>query len=56
MDNADAALPDKPTGARLGWRVLETRYPHASTINRLRVDRVAIPGPGRDSLFVPGAG
>ena len=45
---ADSAEPpsDKPTGARIGWRVLETWHPHVSPVNRLRADRVSIPGRG----------
>ncbi len=45
MDSTDHP-PDKPTGARLGWRVLETQHPYKSPVNRLRVDRVAIAGRG----------
>ncbi len=37
---------DKPNGARLGWRILETLHPHGGPINRLRADRVSIPGRG----------
>ncbi len=36
----------KPNGARLGWRVLETQRPFQNRINRLRADRVSIPGRG----------
>ena len=39
-------LHAKPTGARLGWRVLETQRPFQNRINRLRADRVSIPGRG----------
>ena len=42
-----ADLPsDKPTGAQIGWRVLETWHPHVSPVNRLRADRLSIPGRG----------
>lgn len=36
----------KPEGTRIGWRVLERRYPFKSPINRLRSDRIAVPGRG----------
>ena len=36
----------KPEAARLGWRVLDTRRPYENRINRLRADRVEIPGRG----------
>ena len=36
----------KPEAERLGWRVLDTRRPYANRINRLRADRVEIPGRG----------
>ncbi len=42
--------PNPPGGkteaARLGWRRLETRHPFASPVNRLRADRLEIPGRG----------
>ena len=36
----------KPAAERLGWRVLDTRRPYQNRINRLRADRVEIPGRG----------
>ncbi len=42
----DETGSDKPTAARLGWRVLETRRPVEGRINRLRADRLEIPGRG----------
>ena len=38
---------DKPEGARLGWRVVETRFAHESPVNRMRVDQLEIPRRGR---------
>ncbi len=35
---------DKPEGARLGWTVLESRRPFEGRVNRLRVDRLELPG------------
>jgi ADP-ribose pyrophosphatase len=32
----------KPEGARLGWNLLETSYPYADKITRLRSDRIQI--------------
>ncbi len=40
------AKQDKPEGARLGWTVLETRYPLRSPWLTLREDRVRIAGHG----------
>jgi ADP-ribose pyrophosphatase len=38
--------PEKPAAAELGWRLLGTRQPFVSSVNRLRVDRLEIPGRG----------
>ena len=46
MTDSSTPSPDKPTGARLGWRVLESRHSSEGPVNRLRVDRIAIPGRG----------
>ncbi|HEY8293573.1 MAG TPA: NUDIX hydrolase, partial [Thermomicrobiales bacterium] len=35
-------MDDKPEGARIGWRVLDTRYPMTTPFMRLRQDRVRI--------------
>ena len=37
---------DKPQAARLGWRVRESDRPFAGPVNRLRSDRLEIPGRG----------
>jgi ADP-ribose pyrophosphatase len=39
-------LYDKPEGARLGWRVLESHRVFESPVNRMRVDRLEIPTRG----------
>lgn len=39
-------MDDKPEGAKLGWRVLETVRPFATPWLRLRQDRIAIVGKG----------
>lgn len=39
-------MDDKPEGARLGWRVLNTQYPMTTTFMRMRQDRVSIAGKG----------
>lgn len=36
----------KTEAARLGWQVLDTRRPYENKVNRLRADRVVIPGRG----------
>ena len=36
----------KPEAEKLGWRVLDTRRPYENRVNRLRADRVEIPGRG----------
>lgn len=41
MDRA-APMNDKPEGARLGWRIRETRYPMTTPFMRVRQDRVQI--------------
>ncbi len=46
MTNSSDGSPDKPTGALLGWQVLASHHPYDGPVNRLRVDRVAIPGRG----------
>ena len=38
---------DKPEGARLGWRVVDSRRVFEGRVNRLRVDELAIPARGR---------
>jgi len=42
-------MDDKPEGARLGWRVLETRYPLTTPFMRVRQDRVRIADKGEVS-------
>ena len=37
---------DKPEAARIGWRMLASEHPFKSPVNRLRADRLAIPGRG----------
>ena len=37
---------DKPEAARLGWRLRESRRPFESPVNRMRADRLEIPGRG----------
>jgi ADP-ribose diphosphatase len=39
-------MDDKPEGARLGWRVRETRYPLTTPFMRMRQDRVRIADKG----------
>jgi len=41
---------DKPVGAKLGWRVLETTYPFADEWRKLRQDRVHIEGEGEQTF------
>ncbi len=45
---------DKPEGARVGWRLRETRHPFTTPWLRLREDRVAITNDGADGT-TPGA-
>ncbi|MCA1668938.1 MAG: NUDIX hydrolase [Thermomicrobia bacterium] len=35
-------MSDKPAGARLGWRIRETRYPLTTSFMRVRQDRIQI--------------
>ena len=44
MENAPPAR--KPQAARLGWEILAARHAYESPVNRLRADRLAIPGRG----------
>ena len=45
--DTNAPLPDdKPEAARIGWQLWESTHPFASTINRMRADRLNIPGRG----------
>lgn len=37
---------DKPEAARIGWRLLNSRRPFESPVNRMRADRLEIPGRG----------
>ena len=46
MANSPDHPAAKPEGERLGWQVLETWYPNENRVNRLRADRVSIPGRG----------
>lgn len=39
-------MDDKPEGARLGWRVLETQYPMTTPFMRVRQDRIQIAAQG----------
>jgi len=39
-------MDDKPEGAKLGWRVLESAHPFSTAWMRLRQDRLAIAGKG----------
>src|SRR5438067_8743553 len=39
-------MDDKPEGAKLGWRVVETTHPFSTPWMRLRQDRIAIVGKG----------
>ncbi len=39
-------MDDKPEGARLGWRVLETHYPLTTPFMRVRQDRIRIADKG----------
>ncbi len=41
---------EKPVGARLGWKVLETTYPYADEWRKLRQDRVHIEGEGEKTF------
>ncbi len=44
-----SAFPEptaKPEAGRLGWQILDTRRPYTNRVNRLRADRVEIPGRG----------
>lgn len=41
-----AVSHDKPEAARIGWQWLETRHPFESPVNRMRADRLSIPGRG----------
>ena len=42
----DPPLNDKPQAARIGWRLLGSEHPFKSPVNRLRADRLEIPGRG----------
>ena len=47
MDASVANPPtDKPEAARIGWRVLESQRPFESPVNRMRADRIEVPGRG----------
>ena len=51
MDAPEPDLPaDKPEAARIGWTLLESRQPFDSPVNRLRADRLEVPGRGRSSI------
>ncbi len=43
---ATAHRAPKPEGEKLGWRVLKTDYPYEGKVNKLRADRLSIPGRG----------
>ena len=43
---ASAHRAPKPEGEKLGWRVLRTDYPYDGKVNKLRADRLSIPGKG----------
>ena len=48
MDVPEPDLPaDKPEAARIGWNLLESRQPFSSPVNRLRADRLEVPGRGQ---------
>ena len=44
--NDDPPPADKPEAARLGWKLHASRRPFEGRVNRLRVDRLEIPGRG----------
>ena len=47
MSDHDAGKENpNPGAARLGWRVRERTVPFVGKVNRLRVDRIAVPGRG----------
>lgn len=50
METPPASSPappaDKPEAARIGWQLQSTRHPFTSPVNRMRADRVSIPGRG----------
>ena len=47
MDTPGTNPPtDKPEAARIGWQVLGSRLPFESPVNRMRADRIAVPGRG----------
>ena len=47
MDASEELAPtDKPEAARIGWRVLGSRHPFESPVNRMRADRLEVPGRG----------
>ncbi len=47
MDDSQENPPtDKPEAARIGWRVLGSRLPFESPVNRMRADRLEVPGRG----------
>ena len=47
MEASSLPVPDdKPGASQIGWRVLETQRPYQNRVNRLRADRVEIPGRG----------
>ncbi|BCL78883.1 hypothetical protein ccbrp13_13480 [Ktedonobacteria bacterium brp13] len=39
-------MNDKPEGARLGWKIVETLYPFSTPWMKLRQDRINIKGKG----------
>lgn len=41
---ATAHRAPKPEGEKLGWRVLKTEYPYEGKVNKLRADKLSIPG------------
>lgn len=41
-EDGATAMDDKPEGAKLGWRVIETTHPFSTPWMRLRQDRIAI--------------
>ena len=47
MDATDENPPtDKPEAARIGWKLLGSEHPFKSPVNRMRADRLEIPGRG----------
>ena len=49
MNDHDPGKNPKPGAARLGWRVRERSVPFTGKVNRLRVDRIEVPGRGEFS-------